>query len=84
MAPFRGRVSMETTEISFPEYHALIEQGHFEQVLVCNAAHVKNVPGRKTDAVDAAWLAELLECGLLRASFIPAPKIKAVRNLIVT
>jgi transposase len=50
-------------------------------VLVCNAAHVKNVPGRKTDAVDAAWLAELLECGLLRGSFIPDPKIKAVRDV---
>jgi transposase len=50
-------------------------------VLVCNAAHVKNVPGRKTDAVDAAWLAELLECGLLRGSFIPEPQIKAVRDV---
>jgi transposase len=75
-------VAMEATGIyTMPVYHALIEQGHFEQVLVCNAAHVKNVPGRKTDAVDAAWLAELLECGLLRASFIPAPKIKAVRDV---
>jgi transposase len=42
---------------------------------------VKNVPGRKTDAVDAVWLAELLECGLLRGSFIPEPKIKAVRDI---
>jgi transposase len=72
-------VAMEATGIyTMPVYHALIEQGRFEQVLVCNAAHVKNVPGRKTDAVDAAWLAELLECGLLRGSFIPEPKIKAV------
>jgi transposase len=74
-------VAMEATGIyTMPVYHALIEQGRFEQVLVCNAAHVKNVPGRKTDAVDAAWLAELLECGLLRGSFIPEPKIKAVRG----
>jgi transposase len=64
-----------------PVYHALIEQGRFEQVVVCNAAHVKNVPGRKTDAVDAVWLAELLECGLLRGSFIPEPEIKAVRDI---
>jgi hypothetical protein len=49
--------------------------------LVCNAAHVKNVPGRKTDTVDATWLAELLKCGLLRGSFIPEPKIKAVRDV---
>lgn len=75
-------VAMEATGIyTMPVYHALIEQGRFEQVLVCNAAHVKNVPGRKTDAVDAAWLAELLECGLLRGSFIPEPKIKAVRDI---
>jgi transposase len=74
-------VAMEATGIyTMPVYHALIERG-FEQVLVCNAAHVKNVPGRKTDAVDAAWLAQLLECGLLRGSFIPEPKVKAVRDV---
>ena len=43
-------VAMEATGIySMPVYHALIEHGSFEQVLVCNAGHVKNVPGRKTD-----------------------------------
>jgi transposase len=43
-------VAMEATGIySMPVYHALIEHGNFAQVLVCNAAHVKNVPGRKTD-----------------------------------
>jgi transposase len=77
-----SHVAMEATGIyTMPVYHALIEQGHFEQVLVCNAAHVKNVPGRKTDAVDSMWLAELLECGLLRGSFIPEPRIKAVRDI---
>lgn len=75
-------VAMEATGIyTMPVYHALLEHGSFERVLVCNAAHVKNVPGRKTDAVDAAWLAELLECGLLRGSFIPEPQIKAVRDV---
>ena len=75
-------VAMEATGIyTMPVYHALVEQGSFERVLVCNAAHVKNVPGRKTDAVDAVWLSELLECGLLRGSFIPEPKIKAVRDI---
>lgn len=49
---------------------------------MCNAAHVKNVPGRKTDAVDASWLAELLECGLLKGSFILPEDIKAVRDVI--
>ena len=76
------QVAMEATGIyTMPVYHALLEHGRFEQVLVCNAAHVKNVPGRKTDAVDAAWLAQLLECGLLRGSFIPPPQVKAVRDV---
>jgi hypothetical protein len=71
-----------TGDYTMPVYHALLEPGCFEQVLVCNAAHVKNVPGRKADAVDAAWLAELLECGLLKGSFIPPEDIKAVRDVI--
>ena len=76
-------VAMEATGVyTMPVYHALLEPGVFEQVLVCNAAHVKNVPGRKTDAVDASWLAELLECGLLAGSFIPPAQIKAVRDVV--
>ena len=76
-------VAMEATGIyTMPVYHALLEPGCFERVLVCNAAHVKNVPGRKTDAVDASWLGELLECGLLAGSFIPPEDIKAVRDVI--
>ncbi len=76
-------VAMEATGIySMPVYHALIEHGNFAQVLVCNAAHVKNVPGRKTDFADAEWLVHLLECGLLRGSFIPPADIKAARDVI--
>jgi transposase len=74
---------MEATGIySMPVYHALVEHGEFEQVLVCNAGHVKNVPGRKTDLADAEWLVHLLECGLLRGSFIPPADIKAARDVI--
>jgi transposase len=74
---------MEATGIySMPVYHALLEHGEFEQVLVCNAGHVKNVPGRKTDLADAEWLAQLLECGLLSGSFIPPAEVKAVRDVI--
>src|SRR5260370_33531185 len=62
--------------------HALIEHGTFAQVLVWNAAHVKNVPGRKTDFADAEWLVHLRECGLLRGSFIPPADIKAARDVI--
>ena len=76
-------VAMEATGIySMPVYHALLEHGNFEQVLVCNAGHVKNVPGRKSDLADAEWLAHLLECGLLRGSFIPPADIKAARDVI--
>jgi hypothetical protein len=65
-----------------PVYHALIEHGNFAQVLVCNAAHVRNVPGRKADFADAGWLVHLLECGLLRGSFIPPADIKAARDVL--
>ena len=76
-------VAMEATGIySMPVYHALIEHGEFGQVLVCNAGHVKNVPGRKTDLADAEWLVHLLEYGLLRGSFIPPADIKAARDVI--
>ena len=65
-------VAMEATGVySMPVYYALVGHGDFEKVLICNAAHVKNVPGRKTDYADAEWLAHLLECGLLAGSFIP-------------
>jgi transposase len=76
-------VAMEATGIySMPVYHALIEHGDFTRVLVCNAGHVKNVPGRKTDLADAEWLVHLLECGLLAGGFIPPADIKAARDVI--
>jgi transposase len=76
-------VAMEATGIySMPVYHALLEHGGFDKVLVCNAGHVKNVPGRKTDFSDAEWLVHLLECGLLASSFIPPAEIKAARDVI--
>jgi transposase len=83
MAEGVTHVAMEATGIySMPVYHALIEHGDFEKVLVCNAGHVKNVPGRKTDMADAEWLAQLLECGLLAGSFIPPAEVKAARDVI--
>src|SRR5215212_9957545 len=50
-------------------------------VLLVNAQHVKHVPGRKTDVQDAAWLAELLSHGLLKASFIPSQPQRVLRDL---
>jgi transposase len=67
------QVAMEATGVSWkPVYYAL--EDDFELLLV-NAAHVKNVPGCKTDTLDAQWLGQLVECGLLRASFVP-PKLQ--------
>ena len=75
-------VTMEATGIYWkPIFHALCEAERPMEVLLVNARHVKNVPGRKSDALDAVWLAELTECGLLRGSFIPPPQIAAIREL---
>jgi transposase len=72
-------VGMEATGIYWrPVFFAL--EGSFELMLV-NAAHMKNVPGRKTDVADATWLAQLMEHGLLRPSFVPPPDIRRLRNL---
>lgn len=73
------QVAMEGTGVYWkPVYYAL-EDG-FELWLV-NAQHVKNVPGRKTDTSDAAWLCRLLEHGLLRKSFVPPREIRELRDL---
>jgi transposase len=56
-------------------------EGRGFQLLLAGARHVKILPGRKTDVGDAAWLAELLECGLLRGSFVPPPAIRQLRDL---
>ncbi len=75
-------VAMEATGIySMPACHALTGHRDFTQLLVCNAGHVKNVPGRKTDLAGAGWLVHLLECGLLAGSFIPPAGIKAARGV---
>jgi transposase len=58
----------------------VLEERGFELLLV-NARHVKILPGRKTDVCDAAWLAELLEHGLLRGSFVPPAPIRELRDL---
>jgi transposase len=61
-------------------YWYVLEEAGFELMLV-NARHVKILPGRKTDVGDAAWLAELLEHGLLRGSFVPPAPIRELRDL---
>jgi transposase len=75
------QVVMEATGVYWrPVWHVL-EEGPGWELLLVNARHVKNVPGRKTDVADAAWLAQLLECGLLRGSFVPPPVIAQLRDL---
>ena len=73
------QVTMEATGVYWKPVWAIIED-EFPLLLV-NARHVKQVPGRKTDVSDAAWLCQLAEAGLLRASFVPPKPIRALRNL---
>ena len=72
-------VAMESTGEFWKPVYTLLE-GSFT-VLVVNAAHIKHVPGRKTDVTDAAWIAELLAHGLMRPSFVPPPPQRALRDL---
>lgn len=72
-------VAMEASGVYWKAPWAVLED-EFECLLV-NARHVKQVPGRKTDVADAAWLCQLVEAGLLRASFVPPKPIRTLRNL---
>ena len=75
-------VGMEATGVYWkPVWHVL--EGHFQLVLA-NATHVKNVPGRKTDVNDSMWLADLLAHGLIRASFVPPAAVQELRTLTRT
>ncbi|WP_300605759.1 IS110 family transposase [Trebonia sp.] len=70
--------AMESTGVYWwPVYHALVQAGI--AVCVCNAAHMRNVPGRKTDLADCQWIAELHEHGLLRPGFIPTGEVAELR-----
>jgi transposase len=72
-------VAMESTGVYWKPVWNLLE-GQFE-VLLVNAQHIKAVPGRKTDQKDSEWIADLLQHGLLRASFVPATPIRELRDL---
>ncbi len=76
-------VAMEATGVYWKPVWHVLSDGEVELVLA-NAAHVKNVPGRKTDVSDAAWLAELLAHGLIRASFVPDGQTQELRALLRT
>ncbi len=73
-------VAIESTGVFWRPVHNMLEAAGIEVILV-NAQHVKNVPGRKTDVKDAEWIADRLRHGLLHASFVPPPEIRDLRAL---
>src|SRR5262249_3464800 len=72
-------VAMESTGVYWKPLFNLLE-GALE-VLLVNPEHIKKVPGRKTDVKDCAWIAQLLQHGLLQASFVPPRPIRELRDL---
>jgi transposase len=73
-------VAMESTGVYWkPVFHLL--DGRFTEILLVNAQHIKHVPGRKSDVKDCDWIAQLLQCGLLRGSFVPPVEIRQLRDL---
>jgi len=72
-------VAMESTGVYWKPIYNILE-GHLE-VVVVNAQHLKKVPGRKTDVLDAEWLAECFQLGLMKASFIPPAPVRELRDL---
>ena len=72
-------VAMESTGVYWRPVYAGLETR--VRVMLVNARHVKMIPGRKTDVRDCEWLAQLLECGLLRASFVPPRAVRDLRDL---
>jgi transposase len=76
-------IVMEATGVYWKPVWHILADGEFE-LLLANAAHVKNVPGRKTDVNGATWLADLLAHGLVRASFVPDTPTQELRTLLRT
>ena len=73
-------VAMEATGVYWkPVYYAL--EGWFDELWLCNAQHVKNVPGRKSDVSDCEWLADVAAHGMVRPSFVPPPEMRELREL---
>jgi transposase len=73
-------VAMEATGVYWKAPYYTLE-GLFEELWLCNAQHVKNVPGRKSDLSDAEWLADVAAHGMVRPSFVPPPEIRELREL---
>jgi transposase len=76
-------IGMEATGVYWKPIWHILADAEFELVLA-NAAHVKNVPGRKTDVKDAVWLSDLMAHGLIRGSFVPDAPTQQMRDLLRT
>jgi transposase len=76
-------IAMEATGVYWKPVWHILSDGEFELVLA-NAAHIKNVPGRKTDVKDAEWVSDLLAHGLIRASFVPDTPTQEMRTFLRT
>lgn len=76
-------VAMESTGVYWHPVYNILEDAHQGKmvIVVANARHMKNVPGKKTDMKDAEWIATLLRAGLLQGSFIPAQGFRELRDL---
>ena len=75
-------VAMEATGVYWrPVWQVLEAEFNANNLILANAHHIKNVPGRKTDVNDATWIAQLLAHGLIRSSFVPPPQIQQLREL---
>jgi transposase len=80
-------VAMEATGVYWKPVWNILSDGGFDLIPgsspgTANAAHIKNVPGRKTDVNDATWIADLVACGLIKASFVPEEEIQELRSLL--
>lgn len=73
-------VALESTGVLWKPIWNILDDGRFELLLV-NPRQLKRVPGRKTDVSDAQWIAHLLQCGLLRSSFVPSRPLRELRDL---
>jgi transposase len=78
-----SHVAMEATGVYWMPVWKILGEGDFV-LIVANAAHIKNVPGRKTDLNDAMWIADLLACGLIKSSFVPEEDVQELRSLLRT
>lgn len=76
-----SHVAMEATGVYWKPVWYVLEGLPGVELLLVNARHSKNLPGRKTDVADAMWIAQLLECGLLRGSFVPPREVAQLRDL---